>query len=131
VIDFDNLREFKYYKHALANVSWLTGIHELTPDIEMNERQNYGMAGIKGKMFAAQFVITPEDLKESVVMPAIQIPPEIQESLAAFKKDHPDPSKVGFIAMRFEKSTAHDAIVAEIKQCAQKHNLTALRADDK
>lgn len=63
--------------------------------------------------------------------PMPEIPVEIQESLARFQRDHPDPSKVAFIMMQFGKTQDHDSIVGAIKEALTSHGMTALRADDR
>lgn len=64
-------------------------------------------------------------------MPNMNIEPtEIRDSLHAFRKKYPDPSKVAFIIMRFGKTQAHTRIAIAIKTALLKHGITALRADD-
>jgi hypothetical protein len=58
-------------------------------------------------------------------------PPELAASLARFRAEHPDPSKIGFIMMRFGTTTAHDAIVKAIRDTVEAAGGKALRADDK
>ena len=58
-------------------------------------------------------------------------PVEIKESLARFRADHPDGSKLAFIMMRFDVSPAHEKIVQAIRKTLLPHGMTALRADDK
>lgn len=57
-----------------------------------------------------------------------RIPPEIQESLAAFKSDHPETT--AFIMMQFAQTETHSKIVATIKAALADKGITALRADD-
>ncbi len=58
-------------------------------------------------------------------------PPEIQYSLAKFRNDHPDASKVAFVMMRFGRTQAHQRIVKAIKDALGPVGITAHRADDK
>jgi len=58
-------------------------------------------------------------------------PSEIAESLDLFREDHPDPSKVAFIMMRFGRTSAHERITSAIKASLKEHGIIALRADDK
>jgi hypothetical protein len=58
-------------------------------------------------------------------------PVEISESLARFRADYPDTSRLAFIMMRFGKTSAHSSILSGIRQALEPHSLTALRADDK
>lgn len=57
-------------------------------------------------------------------------PPAISESLAKFRRDHPDPSKVGFVMMKFGRTPAHKKITEAIRQTLARFRLEALRADD-
>lgn len=66
--------------------------------------------------------------KEMATVPA---PIEIHESLDTFKKDHPDSSKVGFIMMRFGKTSAHDRIKQTIRGALTLRGLEGVRSDDK
>jgi hypothetical protein len=58
-------------------------------------------------------------------------PAEIAESLAKFRRDHPDPSKVAFVMMRFGNTPAHREITETIRQTLQEVGIKGLRADDK
>ena len=51
--------------------------------------------------------------------------------LTRFQQDHPDPTKVAFIMMRFAKTNAHEGIIQAIKSVLQKSGIDAVRADDK
>lgn len=66
-----------------------------------------------------------------ILPPPSATPPEITTSLERFRRDHPDPSKVAFIMMRFGKTPAHDNITAAVRNELASHGITALRADDK
>jgi hypothetical protein len=57
-------------------------------------------------------------------------PTEIQESLELFKKDHPDPSKVGFIMMKFKQTQAHNRILETTKNTLGTYGLVGVRSDD-
>jgi hypothetical protein len=58
-------------------------------------------------------------------------PIEIHESLAKFKEDHPDPSKVAFIMMQFGRTNAHAEIVKAIRSALDSHDIRGVKADDK
>lgn len=62
---------------------------------------------------------------EAAVLKAI--PVEITESLNQFRKDHPDPSKVAFVMMRFGSTDAHRSIVEGIQQALQPFGIAAIR----
>ncbi len=57
--------------------------------------------------------------------------PGIEHSLARFRKDYPNESKVAFIMMRFGTTKAHQMIVAGIRNALTPLGITGLRADDK
>jgi hypothetical protein len=59
------------------------------------------------------------------------IPPEISESIERFRKDHPDPSRVAFVMMRFGQTPAHAKIIAGIKDALIPSGIAAVRADEK
>ncbi len=61
--------------------------------------------------------------------PQQRIPAEIQESLVAFKTDHPETT--AFIMMQFAQTEAHNKIVSAIKAALANEGITALRADDR
>jgi hypothetical protein len=63
---------------------------------------------------------------------AVHRPPiEITESLARFRGDFPDHSRLAFIMMQFGTSSAHRKILAGIRSALDPHGLVGLRADDK
>jgi len=92
------------------------------------------------------FLITPkgfaysrqsEPLESSKILQRLQAdtlkdtPIEIRESITRFKIDHPNDGKVAFVMMRFGKTSAHDNIIAGIKQTLDPLGITTIRADDK
>lgn len=62
---------------------------------------------------------------------ARQPPVMITESLAGFRRDHPDPAKVAFLMMQFGTTKLHGEFVEAIRSTGRKHGVTVLRADDK
>jgi hypothetical protein len=64
--------------------------------------------------------------------PAVLVsePPMIAESLVKFRAAHPDPSKVGFLMMKFGKTPRHDEITQAIRETLAKFGMIAVRADD-
>jgi hypothetical protein len=56
---------------------------------------------------------------------------DIQDSLTAFRRDHPAPLKTAFIMMSFAETPAHTEIAKTIKQTLGAAGFTGLRADDK
>lgn len=71
-----------------------------------------------------------ENLLESSLAVAVT-PVEIGHSLASLQADHPDPTKVAFVMMRFGATAAHANITAAIKSTLAPLGISALRADDK
>lgn len=61
----------------------------------------------------------------------LELPIEIQESLARFKLDHPDPTKVAFIMMQFGETKAHAEIVKAIRSVLDTHGIRSVKANDK
>lgn len=57
--------------------------------------------------------------------------PEIASGLEKFKIDFPTGNKTAFIIMQLGSTRLHEDIVSIIKTVLKKHNITALRADDK
>jgi hypothetical protein len=58
-------------------------------------------------------------------------PPEISASLEAFRGDHPNPERTGFLMMRLTDSPAHKLITKAVRSTAADHGLEIVRADDK
>jgi hypothetical protein len=58
-------------------------------------------------------------------------PVGLTASLAAFKRDFPDSSRLAFVMMRFGKTEAHTNILRGIRDALDPQQLVALRADDK
>lgn len=57
-------------------------------------------------------------------------PPEIDASLKRLRQKYPDPSKVGFLIMRFGREKRMQDVVNVVKRIANKHGLSVVRADD-
>jgi hypothetical protein len=58
-------------------------------------------------------------------------PAELSGSLERFRIDHPDPSKVSFLIMRFGKTPAHLEIHSAVDDVLKQVGMAALRADQK
>ncbi len=58
-------------------------------------------------------------------------PKELQESLEKFRSDHPNPGRVAFLMMNFEKRDFYPQLVEALKLSFEKQKITLLRADDK
>jgi hypothetical protein len=58
-------------------------------------------------------------------------PVELASSLAAFRADFPDPSRLAFVMMQFGTSAAHDQVWAAIRHALDPQQFVALRADSK
>jgi hypothetical protein len=129
LVDLTALKRFLDEKLQCAACDWMSGKVAVEPEIEEDLQEHFPGQPIRPKKFGLFFVT--KDCKEGQKMAKHQPPPEIQASLAAFKKDHPDPGKVCFIMMRFGKTTAHDAIVAAVRDTLRAAGIEGLRADDK
>ncbi|MDU1655617.1 MAG: hypothetical protein E6850_24500 [Leclercia adecarboxylata] len=57
--------------------------------------------------------------------------PEIASGLERFRNDYPKGKKTAFIIMQFGSTKAHTQLVEAIKAVLSKHDIVALRADDK
>ena len=126
VIDLDQV---KVAFPDLASVSWLRGKVSASPDVEIEEGAITWDGNPRPCDVIVALYVVPE-LVGRTIMPA-SAPVEIQESLARFRVDHPDPTKVAFIMMRFGNTSAHTKIVSAIRGVLGKVGITALRADDK
>lgn len=71
--------------------------------------------------------------KQPLSYPGAELPdpPELAPYIEQFRGEYPDPRKSAFIIMRFGTSPRHNAIVNAIRQALNKHNIQALRADDR
>ncbi|MDQ3816298.1 MAG: hypothetical protein M3362_01240 [Acidobacteriota bacterium] len=122
-----NLDRLKSEFKELQKLDWCRGKVFVEPELIIKDeikvfgRNTYYRAYII-------FYINPEVLG----MATTNTPPvEIQQSLNAFRLDHPDPKKVAFIMMQFGNTPAHDKIVQGIRDTLAPHGLVAVRADDK
>jgi nucleoside 2-deoxyribosyltransferase len=61
---------------------------------------------------------------------AIAEPPAIMESLGRFRGKYPDPSKVGFLMMKFGHTPSHERITQAVRGTLAKYGMAALRADE-
>lgn len=104
-IDCDAMRSF--FSKELAHAEWLTGIVGLEPEYEEYDREVFGEIRHESSIV---FYLTPEILKDEHMAVHTSLPPEIVDSIAAFQKDHPDPSKAAFIMMRYGTTTAHSEL---------------------
>lgn len=123
--DLDGLRR---EVPALKDLEWLTGKILVRPELEHDEPHEFGSSIIYTSNL--KFHITPEQISAMAInLPSH--PPEITASLDRFRRDHPDPSKVGFIMTRFGDTVAHNKITAAVRTGLASHGINALRADDK
>jgi hypothetical protein len=58
-------------------------------------------------------------------------PVEIAGSLAAFRVDFPDPSRLAFVMMQFGDSSAHSQVWSAIRHALDPQHFVAIRADSK
>lgn len=130
--DLDKLKEFI---PELSSMDWFKGKVSIEPEFETFENGKLSVFYDAGRFDRPQykatvaFYIVPEVLRRPIMKS--DPPVEIQESLARFKLDHPDPTKVAFIMMQFGKTKAHDKIVEAIRSVLDSHGLIGVKADDK
>lgn len=123
VIDLDLLKgQFP----QLSSMGWLRGKAYIAPEIEhhlrhVSDQQKYDTI--------VAFYITPYELQG--LPKSTRIPPQIQDSLAHFREDHPYPDKVAFVMMRFGTTSAHEGIFGAISEGLGHFEISAVRADDK
>jgi len=76
-------------------------------------------------------VLQAQKKPEKVISEQAISVPEIASGLEKFQQDYPTGKKTAFIVMQFGTTNLHSEIVDCIKKTLEKHNITALRADDK
>lgn len=124
IFDLDRMKE--EYKD-LQEVDWCKGRVFVEPEFIVS-KEGEDLTGDRYYETYVVFYINPEVLG---MTPRHNVPVEIQQSLRAFKLDHPNPKKVAFIMMQFGSTPAHDKIVRGIRDTLTPYGLTAVRADDK
>ena len=107
---------------------WYSGdLNSYIEKIALREGSAMGLIGLnvqpQAPYFGASHLIT-ENFNSSA-------PENISESLRSFKRDHPDPGKVGFVMMRFDENDTQETIFRAIAHTLQSVGLTAVRADVK
>ncbi len=121
-----DLDELKRHYSPLNSMSWLQGKAYIEPEIEYGERTVFGDQSFDT---VVAFYVTPTDLQGT--SRSVHIPPQIQESLARFREDHPYPGKAAFVMMRFGTTSAHGAIVEAVSEGLSRFGIAGLRADEK
>jgi hypothetical protein len=81
--------------------------------------------------FLDGLLIASQSIMSSSFTPNNGEPVESSESVKQFRKDHPDPTKLAFVMMRFGSTAAHKSIVEAIRSTVQPLGISALRADEK
>ncbi len=78
-------------------------------------------------------VLQAQKKPEKVISEQAISTPEIASGLEKFQQDYPTGTskKTAFIIMQFGSTKVHDEIVKSIKTTLKKHDILALRADDK
>jgi hypothetical protein len=122
-LDLDKLKEFI---PELSSMEWFKGKVSIEPEFETEERMVFGKPRYDARV---AFYIAPEVLRRPAMV--VEAPIEIQEGLARFKDDYPDPTKVAFIMMQFGKTKAHDEIEKAIRSVLDSHGLLGAKANDK
>lgn len=122
-LDLDKLKDFI---PELSSKDWLKGEVSIEPEFETEESIVFDKPHYNARV---AFYIVPEVLRGSAMVldPLI----EIQKSLACFKRDYPDPTKVAFIMMQFGETKAHAEIVKAIRSALNTHGIRGVKANDK
>lgn len=124
IFDLDRMKQ-EY--EGLQELDWCRGRVFVEPEFKVS-REDVDISGNRYYETYINFYINPKVLG---MTPRHNVPVEIQQSLRAFKLDHPNLKKVAFIMMQFGRTPAHDKIVQGIRDTLAPYGLTALRADDK
>lgn len=130
-----NLDKLKDFIPELSSMDWFKGKVSIEPEFESFENGKYTVLCDAGRIdkpkyqATVDFHIVPEILRRPIMKS--EPPVEIQESLASFELDYPDPTKVAFIMMQFGKTKAHNKIVKAIRSVLDSHGLIGVKADDK
>jgi hypothetical protein len=125
-IDCDRLRQSYPELRDNPNFNWLSGHLASEPDYNIEDEVDDGEMSYSREL---AIEITPETLKAHTSRTAHPI--EITESLAQFRQDHPDPSKVAFIMMKFGRTRAHARITKAVRDTLNGVGIAAVRADEK
>jgi hypothetical protein len=104
----------------------MVGERIVTPDFDIVESPFYESDSTT-KTAVVRFTVR---INAPVVQPFIPPAADLAPYLAAFSRNHPDPSKVGFLMMPFGDTQAHDAIATCIREACESVGLSALRSDD-
>ncbi|MBS4034086.1 MAG: hypothetical protein KGZ85_06450 [Ignavibacterium sp.] len=75
--------------------------------------------------------MTSKSIEQSSTSKINILPAEISVGIEKFKNEFPSNQKTAFIIMRFENTKVYNQILECIKTTLAKHDITALRADDK
>ncbi len=76
-------------------------------------------------------VLQAQKKPEKVISEQAISAPEIASGLEKFQQDYPMGKNTAFVIMQFGSTKLHDDIIDCIKETLEKHNIAALRADDK
>jgi hypothetical protein len=120
-------------KNELAALALHCGIDGPGSEMNYSSASDAAMERYVIPFFNYVLSLLPEDAvtveKASLNQPFA--PVAIQESLAAFKKEHPSGEKTCFIMMQFSGTTAHAEIEQTIKATLSKYSFTGLLARDR
>lgn len=106
---------------------YLGSIHQLSGKLGIPMRE----VDLKAYRCLASDLSVADALEQEIGEETMSQPPEINQSIKRFRQDYRDPSKVGFVLMRFGRTTAHREILRGIEDVFKNHGITTLRADAK
>jgi hypothetical protein len=109
-------------------IDWARGKVSVQPEFDTGPSNS---RGTKTVAFTSKiiFYLLKEDVQRNQML--LSVPVEISKSIEAFRRDHPDASRVAFIMMEFGGKTVHASIVDAIKHGLSEYSIKGVRADEK
>ncbi len=137
IVQLPELKNF--FNRELQNLDYLKGTIALEPDYWVDEHiphewQDWDYEtreAHKRITTSVKFHIDPDDIVPLYFSHADHDFPELAPYLKKFRIDHPDPSKVGFIMMKFDDTRLQNELIKTIKTEGNKLGISFIRADDK
>jgi len=109
----------------VGDVAWAFSYPQNLPDKDLDEYIQKIVVQYVNTVLQAQ-----QKPEKSISEQAVSTP-EIASGLEKFGRDYPIGTRTAFIIMQFGSTKLHKDIVSTIKDELKKHNIIALRADDK
>jgi hypothetical protein len=109
---------------SLTEQQWLKGDRSIEPEFDIIESSIGGRVQRTG---VVRWTVLPESRALHLSIPPA---PELEHCLAAFRRDHEDSRRCGFLMMPFAETPGHTTIARIIRQTCEIHGVEALRVDD-